>query len=230
MRQAVPCCSPSALRGNGRRSCSPPDSRVTVLAKCPASGVCLRRQSHRERGRGNARQAPGKILPGVANCKVHAVEQRHLHQPEADRQEGERVKKGDVLADGPRLRRASSRSARTCSWPSCQWVRYNFETPSCSATGWCARTSSPRFNPGVRGGARDTKSARKRSPATSERGRGSLAQPRSRRRHPRRRRSAAGDILVGKITPRARRNWLPRSGSCAPSSAKKGRRCAGHPR
>ena len=129
---------------------------------------------------------------------------------------GQEVKKGEVLADGPRPATASWRSARTCSSPSCPGTATTSRTPSSSPRSWSRRTSSPRSTSRSSSSRCATPSAAsRRSPARSRTSReealknldedgiirvGAAVQ---RRRHPGRQGDAEG-------RDRARR---PRSGS-----------------
>ena len=64
---------------------------------------------------------------GVPAREVHALEPGHADPPEAAGRPGQKVKKGDLLADGSSTTAASWRSARTCLVAFMSWEGYNFE-------------------------------------------------------------------------------------------------------
>ena len=106
---------------------------------------------------------------------------------------------------------ASWRSARTSSWRSCRGRATTTRTRSSSASAWCRTTSSPRSTSrSTRSTPATPSSARRRSPATSRTSprrcsptstsaASSASAPRSR----------AGDILVGKVTPKGETELTP---------------------
>ena len=70
---------------------------------------------------------------GLRAAQVHALERRHLHQPEADRQAGDRRSRKATSSPTVRTpRKASSPSAATCSSRSCRGTATTSRTPSSS--------------------------------------------------------------------------------------------------
>jgi DNA-directed RNA polymerase subunit beta len=116
-RQAVPLLRTEApLVGTGMEPIVARDSGVCVVAK--RDGVVDRSTRAHRRQAVDRRTAADGILgasPTSTTCQVPALEPEHLHQPEADREAGRQgVKKGDVIADGPatEMRRARARPER----------------------------------------------------------------------------------------------------------------------
>ena len=120
-RQAVPLLRTFApLVGTGIEGKVAQDSGVTLSPGVPASsGVDASRIVVQG---GRAGVVDGHRLRGrhLQPHQVPALEPEHLHQPEAHRPKGDKVKKGDVIADGPATETASSRSGRTWSSRSCR--------------------------------------------------------------------------------------------------------------
>ena len=172
-------------------TCSSP--RTTVSSTPPATPS---RQLQEERP-GHAPAPRSSAAPTRARASTRS-------RPSARQQV-----KGDVLADGPSTMDGELASARTYSWRSCPGRVTTSRTRSCSASAWSRTTCSPRST------SRSTRS----TPATPSSGRGDHP------RHPERERRllkdldergssasaprSAGDILVGKVTPKGETELTP---------------------
>ena len=129
-RQAVPLLiTEPPLIGTGLEYRAAIDTGDVVLAEQRRHGVRRRRRAHR---RHDARGRPRLVRPR----EVHAVEPGHAHPPAADR---EARRQGEGGATSSRTARppatASSRSARTSSWPSCPGRATTSRTRSSSPSG-----------------------------------------------------------------------------------------------
>jgi DNA-directed RNA polymerase subunit beta len=109
-RQGVPLLKTEApLVGTGIESRVARDSKTVVVGggrwhrrecRCPPH---RRHQGRRAsaRLRRKPKSDPKKGILRLRAAQVHALERRHLLQPEADRQEGPEGQAGEVIADGP---------------------------------------------------------------------------------------------------------------------------------
>ena len=159
---------------------------------------------------------------GLRTAQVHAFEREHVHQPEADRPQGQHVNKGDVIADGPNTEHGELALGRNVLVAFMPWNGYNFE----DAILISERVVKEDIYTSIHIdefeiGARDTKlgpeEITRDIPNVSEEALQNLGPDGVIRIGAE---VKPGDILVGKITRRARRNWLRKSASCAPSLAK----------
>ena len=137
--------------------------------------------------------------------QVHALEPGHDHPPAPDRL-GRRQGEGRATCSptAPRPPAARSRSARTAWSPSCPGRATTSRTRSSSPSAWSRTTSSPRSTSrSTRSTPGPRSSATRRSPATSRtaprRASGTSTSAASSGSAPR---SASGDLLVGKVTPK----------------------------
>jgi DNA-directed RNA polymerase subunit beta len=106
---------------------------------------------------------------------------------------GDRVKQGDLLADGSSIDHGELALGKNGLVAFMSWEGYNFEDAIILSSAWSRTTSSPRST------SRSTRStparpswATRRSPATSRTARGVAAQPRRPRHRPHRRRGPVG--------------------------------------
>ena len=138
-RQGVPLIKTEApLVGTGMEGKVARDSSAVIVAEGARQGRVGHRQlHHRHQGRRNARgqeEAQARSRRGhlrLRAAQVHALERRHLHEPEADRQEGpEDQARARSSPTAPAPTTASSRSAATCSSRSCRGTATTSRTPS----------------------------------------------------------------------------------------------------
>ena len=137
-RQAVPLMIPQApLVGTGVEYRAAVDSGDVVVAKNAGTVIDLDADARRRRGQRHARR--------VRPDEVHALEPGHADPPPADRPPGRQGRRGRrCWQTAPRRITASSRSARTCSWPSCRSRATTSRTRSCSPSGSSRTRCSPR--------------------------------------------------------------------------------------
>ena len=160
--------SKSASRATRARSWSPTeagkvasvtaDQIIVTEGRRDAGGQARRLKTDPEDGRSRLRAA-----------QVHALERRHLHQPE-DRscKKGEQVKKGQVIADGPCTdqRRTGARPQRARRLHAVERLQLRGRHPD-QREASSRKTSSPRFTSTNSRSARATPSSgRKKSRAT----------------------------------------------------------------
>ena len=201
-RQAVPLIAPRGAAGRHRHG--GPDRAATPArwSLSPVDGVVesvdgRRRWCVREREGEPARVH--RLRKFIRSNQGTCINQRPIVM------RGQRVHAGP--AAGGQLvapSRASWRSARTSWWRSCPGRAATSRTRSCSARSWCATTSSPRSTSRSTRSRRATpSSAPRRSRATSRTSARTACATSTRTAS-----SAigaevkAGDILVGKITPK----------------------------
>jgi DNA-directed RNA polymerase subunit beta len=129
-RQAVPLLRAEApFVGTGMEEIVARDSgaaitarRAGVVDQVDAMRIVVRCDRGSRAGRSRRRYLPPAQVP--------AVEPEHLHQPAPAGEGGRHVAPGQFIADGPRPTWASSRSARTCSSPSCRGTATTSRTRS----------------------------------------------------------------------------------------------------
>ena len=128
-RQGVPLLVAEApLVGTGMEGKVARDSKAVVVAEAsrqsrsasPRDQIIVTKDGEMPEGKKKLKHDPRRGRLRLRAAQVHALERRHLHQPEADRQEGPEDQEGP----GHRRRSvhraaANSRSAATCSSRSC---------------------------------------------------------------------------------------------------------------
>jgi DNA-directed RNA polymerase subunit beta len=229
-RQAVPLLvTERAVRGTGMEERVARDSRAVVVAEEPARWprVTATRSSSPRTAKLPSKKTPRATSNGIClPAQVHALQRRHLHQPEADRpSKGQKIKKGEVLADGPCTDQGELALGRNVLVAFMPWNGYNFEDAILISERLVKEDVYTSIHiEEFECGARDTKlgpeEITRDIPNVGEEALKNLD-------HDGVIRIGAevkpGDILVGKITPKSRPNWLRKSASCAPSSARRPR-------
>ena len=155
-RQAVPLLKDRSARSSatGMEYKAAVDSGVVVLAK--SDGVVDARD-RATRSSFAVRQRRGRDL---SSDQVPALQPGHLHQPCARSSiMGERVKTGDVLADGPATDNGEIALGKNALIGFMTWEGYNYEDAVLhQRDGWCATTCIPRSTlKNMRSESRDTK-------------------------------------------------------------------------
>ena len=122
-KQAVPLVRAEApYIGTGVEARAARDAADMVLADG-------RRHGHRGRRRPHHRRVQdARAARSTGSLKFRAVEPGHLHQPEAAAsREGDKVKKGDILADGPSTDNGELALGKNLLVAFMPWEGYNFE-------------------------------------------------------------------------------------------------------
>ena len=143
-RQAVPLVrSDAPLVGTGMEAIVARDSGAAIAAR--RAGVVDQIDATRIVMRATDETDPTK--PGVDIYRLMKFQRSNqstcINQKPLVRV-GDRVEKGDIIADGPRPTSAISRSAATCSSRSCRGTATTSRTRSCSPSASSRTTSSPR--------------------------------------------------------------------------------------
>ena len=136
-RQGVPLLVTEApLVGTGLEGKVARDSRAVIVAEeaGKVASVTGRPDHHHRRtascpkARRSSRHDPGNGRLRLRAAQVHALERRHLHQPEDPIvKKGEHVKKGQVIADGPCTEQGELALGRNVLVAFMPWNGYNFE-------------------------------------------------------------------------------------------------------
>ena len=130
-RQAVPLLrAETPYVGTGMEQVTARDSGAVVI--CKRSGIVDSVDSERiiVRVEGGEPRRPAFARSGRRYLSAHQVQTlqpEHLHQPEAHRVPGPKVKKGDVLADGPCTDIGELALGRNVLVAFMPWRGYNFE-------------------------------------------------------------------------------------------------------
>jgi DNA-directed RNA polymerase subunit beta len=178
--RACRCCRPSALVGTGIEERVARDSkRVVVVAESAGIVASSTRQAHRGHQGREAAGAPRSSSRPQDDPKGGGVvyELRKFMRSNAGTcfnqkpivKKGQKVKKGDVLADGPATDKGELALGRNVLVAFMPWNGYNFEDAILiSERRWSRRTSSPRSTSrSSRSAPATPSSGRRRSPATS---------------------------------------------------------------
>jgi DNA-directed RNA polymerase beta subunit len=136
-RQGVPLIKTEApLVGTGMEGKVARDSRAVIVAEgsgkvaSVTGNFIIVTKTANARGQEEAQARSGGRRLHLRAAQVHALERRHLHEPEAPRQEGPEDHKGQVIATVPAPITANSPSAATCSSRSCRGTVTTSRTPS----------------------------------------------------------------------------------------------------
>ena len=141
----------------------------------------------------------------VRPAQVRRPQRAHLPEPEADRQVGQKVKKGQIIADGAATHQGELALGRNVLVAFMSWDGYNFEdaiiiseklvkkTPTPRSTSRSSRSKSARPSWARRSSPATFPTSRPRPWATSTRTASSASAPSS----------GPGDILVGKVSPKS---------------------------
>ena len=132
-RQSVPLLvSEAPFVGTGMEGVTARDSGAVMLAAVTVSSTRSTPNGSSCASKANItpRSFRARSVPTFTAHQVQAVQPEHLHQPEAIVKKGERVVKGQVLADGPCTEQGELAWDVTCSWPSCRGAVTTSKTPS----------------------------------------------------------------------------------------------------
>ena len=168
-RQAVPLLRTRApLVGTGIEGIVARDSGVCVVAK--RDGVVQSVDAARIVVKADVPTSTttSRTRSTSTTSSSTSVQPEHLHQPEAHRPPGDRVKKGDVIADGPATETGELALGQNVVVAFMPWQGYNFEDSILLSSASSRRTCSPRSTSRSSSASPATpSSARRRSPATS---------------------------------------------------------------
>ena len=229
-RQAVPLIRTHApLVGTGMEGIVARDSGVTVVAK--RDGVIESVDAARivVKPFESSDTDPLGAKPDIYNLvKFQRSNQNTCSNQKPIVQRGDKVRAGDVIADGPATETGELALGQNVVVAFMPWGGYNFEDSILSPSGWSRTTPSPRCTSRSSSASPATPSwARKRSPATSRtsarRPSRTSTSPASCASAPRSRRATSWSA---RSRPRVRRSCRPRRSSCAPSSARRPATCA----
>ena len=161
--------------------------------------------------------------------QIQALQPEHLHQPEAHRGQGQRVKKGDVLADGPCTDMGELALGRNVLVAFMPWRGYNFEDAIVvSREAGQGRLLHLDPHRGVRNrSARHQAGSRGNHARHSEHRRSVPAQSGRKRHHPHRRNGEAGRHSGGQSDAQGRNPAHAGRETAARDLRRKGRRREG---
>ena len=130
-RQSVPLLRAQApIVGTGMEGVTARDSGAVVLARRSGIIDSVDSRAHHRARRGRTPSDAALARSGQRHLsadQVQALEPEHLHQPASHREEGQRVAKGQVIADGPCTDMGELALGRNVLVAFMAWRGYNFE-------------------------------------------------------------------------------------------------------